>query len=53
LRAWDPRAPIFGQGRRGNERYLHFWLHFVGMPVQLGAATSPQAILNPLRVEWQ
>jgi hypothetical protein len=31
---------------------LNFWLHFVPMPVQIGAATSPQAILNPLKVEW-
>ena len=31
---------------------LAFWLHFVPMPVQVGAATSPQAILSPLRVEW-
>ncbi len=31
---------------------LTFWLHFVPMPVQVGAATSPQAILAPPRVEW-
>jgi hypothetical protein len=31
---------------------LAFWLHFVPMPVQVGAATSPQAILDPLRVDW-
>jgi hypothetical protein len=30
---------------------LTFWLHFVSMPVQVGAATSPQAMLAPLRVE--
>jgi hypothetical protein len=29
---------------------ITFWLHFVGMPVQVGAATSPQAMLAPLRV---
>jgi hypothetical protein len=29
-----------------------FWLHFVSMPVQIGAATSPQAMLAPLRVFW-
>jgi hypothetical protein len=29
---------------------MTFWLHFVGMPVQVGAATSPQAMLAPLRV---
>lgn len=37
----------------GGARSLHFWLHFVTMPVQVGAATSPQAMLNPLRVEWE
>lgn len=31
---------------------LGFCLHFVPMPVQVGAATSPQAILAPLQVEW-
>lgn len=29
-----------------------FCLHFVPMPVQIGAATSPQAILAPLEVSW-
>lgn len=36
---------------RGNERFLHFWVHFVASPVQIGAATSPQSILNLLRIE--
>jgi hypothetical protein len=31
---------------------LRFWFHFVTMPVQVGAATSPQAMLAPLQVEW-
>jgi hypothetical protein len=31
---------------------LTFWFHFVTMPVQVGAATSPQAMLAPLRVAW-
>jgi hypothetical protein len=35
---------------RGAKR-LTFWLHFVGMPVHVGAATSPQAMLAPLQVE--
>lgn len=34
-----------------GDRSLHFWIHFVTMPVQIGAATSPQAMENPLRVE--
>ena len=45
LRLWCPFAPAAGPKR------LTFWLHFVGMPVQVGAATSPQAMLAPLRVK--
>jgi hypothetical protein len=37
----------------GSGRALHFWLHFVTMPVQVGAATSPQAMQSPLRIEWE
>lgn len=33
-------------------RRLHCWFHFVPMPVQIGALTSPQAMMNPLKVEW-
>ncbi len=29
---------------------LTFWLHFVTMPVHVGAVTSPQAMLAPLKV---
>jgi hypothetical protein len=32
---------------------LRFWFHFVPMPVQIGAATSPQAMLAPLEVTWE
>jgi hypothetical protein len=35
-----------------TRRTFHFWLHFVPMPVQIGALTSPQAMQNPLVVEW-
>jgi hypothetical protein len=31
---------------------LTCWFHFVQTPVQVGAATSPQAILAPLEVEF-
>ena len=31
---------------------LTCWFHFVQMPVQVGAATSPQATLAPLEVEF-
>jgi hypothetical protein len=40
-----------GEPPRGPKSF-NFWLHFVLMPVQVGAATSPQSILTPLRVEW-
>lgn len=36
----------------GTSASLRFWLHFVPMPVQVGAVTSPQAMLAPLDVEW-
>jgi hypothetical protein len=35
----------------GGSKALRFWLHFVDMPVHVGAATSPQAMRAPLRVE--
>jgi hypothetical protein len=50
LRLWRLFAPGSAPVPRGPKR-LTFWLHFVGMPVQVGAATSPQAMLAPLRVE--
>jgi hypothetical protein len=31
---------------------LGWWLHFVSMPVHVGAVTSPQSMQAPLRVEW-
>ena len=36
-----------------NDKKLHFWLHFVEMPVQIGAVTSPQSMMAPpeVRVE--
>jgi hypothetical protein len=40
----------FGKkGKRGKT--LRFWLHFVDVPVQVGALTSPQSMLAPLAVE--
>jgi hypothetical protein len=35
------------------KKNLRFWIHFVTMPVQLGAKTSPQAMLAPLEVRWE
>ena len=39
-------APVAGP------KSLTCWFHFVQMPVQVGAATSPQATLAPLEVEF-
>jgi hypothetical protein len=36
-----------------GRKSLRFWLHFFTTPVQVGAATSPQAMLAPLEVEWE
>ena len=33
-------------------RTLRFWIHVVGMPVQVGAVTSPQSMQSPLAVSW-
>jgi hypothetical protein len=41
-----------GAAPRRGSKVLHFWVHFVPMPVQIGAATSPQAMLAPLAVAW-
>ena len=38
--------------RHEREKFLRFWVHFVKMPVQVGAATSPQSMQNPLKIEW-
>lgn len=37
--------------RPGKKLSYRFWMHFVGMPVQVGAVTSPQSMLAPLAVE--
>jgi hypothetical protein len=39
-----------GAAPPAGAKKITFWLHFVGMPVHVGAATSPQAMLAPLRV---
>jgi hypothetical protein len=52
----DGRLQVWRTFARGDTpvpagpKRLSFWLHFVGMPVHVGAATSPQAMLAPLRV---
>jgi hypothetical protein len=47
-RTWDTD----GKGPAPRSRSLSFWLHFVSNPVQVGAVTSPQAMLAPLEVAW-
>jgi hypothetical protein len=37
-------------GRAGAPATLRFWLHFVSMPIQEGALTSPQSMMSPLEV---
>lgn len=44
----------FGKGQTAPQpgtKTLTFWLHFVDVPVAVGARTSPQAMLAPLKVE--
>jgi hypothetical protein len=49
LRLWKHFAGANADPPPGKKQ-ITFWLHFVGMPVQVGAATSPQAMLAPLRL---
>jgi hypothetical protein len=41
----------FEPSRPGTEHRLTVYQHFVSTPVPIGAATSPTAMLNPLKVE--
>jgi hypothetical protein len=36
----------------GRSQRLEFWLHFVTMPVHIGARTSPRSMQEPLEVRW-
>lgn len=38
------------EGTSSVSKHLRFWLHFVGFPPHVTAATSPQAMLSPLSV---
>ncbi len=53
----DGRLRIFRDfGSRSSdqgERRFQFWVHFVTMPVHVGAGTSPQAMRRPLEVRWK
>ncbi len=50
--ASDGRLQIWRSFRGSGEKAVTFWLHFVRMPVEIGAATSPQSILAPLKIDW-
>ncbi|WZO99506.1 hypothetical protein EP7_001113 [Isosphaeraceae bacterium EP7] len=41
-----------GENPPPGPKALHAYYHFVPMPVQIGAATSPQAMLAPLKATW-
>ncbi len=41
-----------GQTTVRPTRDLEFWLHFVTMPVHIGARTSPRSMQEPLEVRW-
>lgn len=49
LQIWKSFAA--GAKPSASRKELIFWLHFVGMPVQVGAVTSPQSMLAPVRLE--
>jgi hypothetical protein len=51
-RRFDAAGAAPGPGK-SRAKGLRFWIHFVTMPVQVGAKTSPQAMLAPLEVRWQ
>ena len=35
----------------GERKVCRFWLHFMSMPVHVGAATSPQSMQNTVVIE--
>jgi hypothetical protein len=41
-----------GENPAPGPKTMHAYYHFVPMPVQVGAATSPQAMLAPLKATW-
>ena len=43
---------VFREQVDGSSKRLRFWMHFVYFPPHRSAATSPQAMQNPLVVRW-
>jgi hypothetical protein len=48
---WTRKAGALSAGGSPSQR-LEFWLHFVTMPVHIGARTSPRSMQEPLEVRW-
>lgn len=44
------RRFVNDESNGANTKHFRFWLHFVGFPPHLTAATSPQSMLSPLVV---
>lgn len=40
------------ESNRAGDRSLVFWLHFVTMPLHIGARTGPRAMQEPIQVYW-
>jgi hypothetical protein len=51
LQVWKEFVLPGGKDLPQPRKTLTFWLHFVGSPVHVGAATSPQSMMRPLEVE--
>ncbi|MDX2039291.1 MAG: hypothetical protein SFX72_21770 [Isosphaeraceae bacterium] len=47
-----PTGPKRSKTTDASRRLLRFWIHVVPTPVQVGALTSPQAILAPPKLVW-
>lgn len=46
--SWTRRRVMLSKATRT----LEFWLHFVTMPVHIGARTSPRSMQEPLEIVW-
>jgi hypothetical protein len=53
FRTEKPEARSAKSPALDTKKNLRFWIHFVTMPVQVGAKTSSQAMLSPLEVRWE
>jgi hypothetical protein len=44
--------PVPASSAARSPKRMTFWIHVVPMPVQVGAVTSAQSMLSPLKLEW-